>query len=301
MRSALLLLATMLLVPNRAPASEFVRGDANNDGLVTPADAHFILQHFYWSLTETFFLRDTDPPDLCWKAADVDDDGLIEPGDAYRLLEYLMTDRAPPTNPFPNAGEDPTLDAISCESKATRIPLEDSDLRLRIEGKSSRDADGIAVLTVFATNPFPVGGFSARVSARGVLLDVSSVRVLEGANTTYSNATVVDGELRLAYLSTVLHVPDVPSPVLEASPERAVLEISVCLTPGAEAQEIALELIDAEFFDALSGESIRPEADPGTLGIAFDVPREFDCEEFRPVGPDDTVVGLARNRAHPTT
>lgn len=87
-----------------AGGTPFLRGDATNDGGVNIADAIFILSYLFTSGTVP----------SCGDAADVDDSGGINIGDAIYLLTYLFSNGLQPPQPFPVAGGDPTLDAMSC-------------------------------------------------------------------------------------------------------------------------------------------------------------------------------------------
>jgi hypothetical protein len=86
-------------------AIDFVRGDANLDGLVDISDAVFVLG---------FLFLGSLPP-LCDDAADVDDSGRIEITDAVRLLDHLFRGALEPPPPYPERGSDPSPDALSCK------------------------------------------------------------------------------------------------------------------------------------------------------------------------------------------
>jgi hypothetical protein len=85
------------------PIWRFIRGDANADGAIDIGDAVTILgilfagQSVYQSLD----------------AVDVDDDGTLTIADAISILNYLYTGGLPPKPPFPDQGEDPTLDELN--------------------------------------------------------------------------------------------------------------------------------------------------------------------------------------------
>lgn len=81
-----------------------MRGDADNDTLITNADANFIIA----------FLFGAGPAPGCFDAADADDSGAIGIGDATLILAFVAgTGPAPPA---PNAcGYDPTPDPLRCD------------------------------------------------------------------------------------------------------------------------------------------------------------------------------------------
>lgn len=90
---------------------QFSRGDANADGGRNIADAIFILGNLFPGPGGP-----TIPP--CLKAADANDDGGINIADAIALLGNLFPSGGPSPlpAPFPGCGEDPTMDALSCDS-----------------------------------------------------------------------------------------------------------------------------------------------------------------------------------------
>ena len=83
---------------------EFIRGDADSDGTLNLTDAVFALSFL--------FLGGTVP--ICEDAADVDDFGSVELTDAVYLLNHLFLGGAAPPAPYPEAGQDPTEDALGC-------------------------------------------------------------------------------------------------------------------------------------------------------------------------------------------
>ena len=87
---------------------EFVRGEANGDGMVDLADAVFILNAIF---------APGSPLPSCDDAADANDSGEITISDPVYILLYLYCDGPPPPLPFPAAGEDPTEDELGCGGK----------------------------------------------------------------------------------------------------------------------------------------------------------------------------------------
>lgn len=84
---------------------QYIRGDANSDGLVNVSDTVHMLA----------FLFVPGSPNLgCADAADVNDDGANDLVDAIYLLNHLFISGAPPLNPFPSCGVDKTDDTLEC-------------------------------------------------------------------------------------------------------------------------------------------------------------------------------------------
>jgi hypothetical protein len=81
----------------------FIRGDANQDGVVTPSDATRITQIF------------TLGPLMCNEAGDADSSGNVTPADATFILNCLFVPMAPcPAAPFPGCGEETMHDSLTC-------------------------------------------------------------------------------------------------------------------------------------------------------------------------------------------
>lgn len=85
--------------------SEFVRGDVNEDGLVSIADLTRLIG---------FTILEGQSP-LCHDSADVDDDGVINITDVISLISFLFgpNGSAGLPAPYPESGIDPTADALS--------------------------------------------------------------------------------------------------------------------------------------------------------------------------------------------
>jgi hypothetical protein len=80
----------------------FVRGDANNDGVLNVSDAVTILGHLFSGRIVP----------NCHDRLDVNDDGKINVADTITLLAYLFAGGPPPPPPFPDPGVDPTPDDL---------------------------------------------------------------------------------------------------------------------------------------------------------------------------------------------
>lgn len=89
--------------------TEFVRTDANDDGMFDLSDPIALLAYV--------FSGGATPS--CLKAADANDDGSVDISDAVAMLAALFTGGVSPPAPFPNCGMDPTPDSLSCDSFST--------------------------------------------------------------------------------------------------------------------------------------------------------------------------------------
>ncbi len=81
----------------------FVRGDVTNDRQVDISDSIASLFYLFGGVSI-----------LCPDAADVDDSGIVNLTDIVASLNYLFKGGAPPANPFPAPGPDPTADGFTC-------------------------------------------------------------------------------------------------------------------------------------------------------------------------------------------
>jgi hypothetical protein len=93
----------------------FVRGDANNDGLVNVADIVFDLQYL--------FLDGPEP--VCGDAADFDNDGLVNITDPVFMTLYIFVSGIAPPSPFPECGLEPIPDedGFDCFLPTTSCPF----------------------------------------------------------------------------------------------------------------------------------------------------------------------------------
>lgn len=82
----------------------FVRADSNFDGTVDLSDAVSTLR---------FLFGGSDPP-ACLDALDADDTGKVEITDPIFTLTFLFLSGTPIPPPYPDAGPDPTPDALGC-------------------------------------------------------------------------------------------------------------------------------------------------------------------------------------------
>lgn len=82
--------------------SIFIRGDANNDGVVELNDVTFIAN----------FVGGGGPAPAFLDAVDTNDDGVISVGDVVYLANFVTNGGAPPPPPFPDPGPDPTADSL---------------------------------------------------------------------------------------------------------------------------------------------------------------------------------------------
>ena len=87
------------------PLFEILRGDANDSGSVSVADAFYI---------NAYLFSGGDDPS-CVDAADANDDGSITSADVTFLFDFLFYGGEDPPPPYPSCGDDPTEDSLRCD------------------------------------------------------------------------------------------------------------------------------------------------------------------------------------------
>jgi hypothetical protein len=234
------------------PRPEFVRGDVNVSGRVSPVDVTLLLEVLFFSPGGS--LDDF----RCKDAADVNDDGDIAVADAILLLNFIYGLGGAPAAPFPLSGEDPTPgDALDCGAPGLEPPALDPRYSTAWENapevvQGTRDFE----MFLTATTDAPIECFSiaVRVDRRAA----TNVRV-DFAGTTFPEAR------REAFEASAFFG-------FELAPIDAQLEL---LTAGAtfvEQGEAGFQAID---FAATQ----RPLQGEKLLRIVLDVPGDA------PVGP----------------
>src|SRR5688572_15621901 len=100
-------------------ATQFKRGDANVDGAVDLTDPIRTLGSLFLGTSSL----------ECLDAGDSNDDGTLDLADAIHTLVHLFLGGPAPGEPFRACGEDPTVDALNCDSfspcfpKAAKVPF----------------------------------------------------------------------------------------------------------------------------------------------------------------------------------
>lgn len=97
-----------IVVPVLAHGEEFIRGDANTDGLIEISDVAFTLTHLFQGGEAE-----------CRDALDANDDGRVDLADGIFGLSYLFGSGELPPAPFAWCGVDPTPDGLDCASNVT--------------------------------------------------------------------------------------------------------------------------------------------------------------------------------------
>ncbi len=98
----------LMITPVVQPSVEFIRGDANQDGLFDLADPIAALAHLFGGALTS-----------CADALDTNDDGAVDISDPVSALLVLFAFQPSPPAPFPACGLDPTMDPAGCTDFAS--------------------------------------------------------------------------------------------------------------------------------------------------------------------------------------
>ena len=99
---------TALILLNRGPGPQFIRGDENQDGAIDIADPILTLQRA--------FIIAGQNPFPCRESSDGNDDGLVNIADPIFILGVLFSGGGPILQPAGICGIDPTADHLECDS-----------------------------------------------------------------------------------------------------------------------------------------------------------------------------------------
>ena len=278
-------------------AADFLRGDANEDGVVSISDA---------LLVDAFLFR-KGPAPKCRSAADIDDDGRIEINDVLKNLNFEFLAGRPPPAPFPNVGPDLEPDFLRCDSYGGGRPFDDATAELKIldaiaDGGNSR----AAVITLGAASAYRIGAVTFRIGFGQVLPEQTLVKRNakflgvgdQSVPSFLSMKTVGAGDLRLAALYATTNQPPLG---FDSRAVSEFIQILVCLEPGTPAGQYPLTIESAEFAadcDAATGHpdcldvgrAIHPRLTGGTLVVASDIAGGAECPAGFPPPPAPIVV-----------
>ena len=281
-----LLIATTVAPP--LAAVDFVRGDANSDGVVSPADAYFLSR---------WLLRSGPAPE-CVNATDLQDRGAI--GEGYALvgaLDVLFnfihgSDAVDVPAPFPEPGPDPTPNTdpqLDCANYGSGQPIEDPTARLSIlDAVATGGSEQLVTVTLALSNSRPLAGFSGELEVadsvlaaspriKGVWADSAQLIDLTGTMVQpfgFPLVRVTDSRLRFAFLNSFGEEEASPIPPGENVP---VAEVILCLSRGTVAGAYGMTLVQGELIDADSGQTTSPTLQHATLTVQSDLDEDVGC------------------------
>src|ERR1041384_3689240 len=276
--------AALPLVPSPAGAVDFIRGDANGDGIGSVAD---VLMVGKWLFQEA-----AAPP--CLNSADADDNGKIDLTDAILILVSTVAAQALPP-PYPAAGPDPSVNDggyPDCASYGQGTIGEAPDMALRVINAVAPGGDsGFATIAIALTTTAPIAGYSGRIRVGGdVVADVADPpvdRILVESPDSFRSYTEAGHDGDAVLFSEVPRFVLRRGQVMETLPpgdDVRALEITVCLKQGAPAGRYPLVLEAGEVADSEAARASRPTLISGELVIGSDVTAVASCKGG-PVGP----------------
>ena len=256
-------------------ATEFLRGDANGDGVVGLPDAHM--------LTHILFLA-SEPDVRCGDAADFNDDGQINISDTIGALNFVVGGHGTPAAPYPEPGPDPTGDVTDshfvhdeiwpCEDSPLAPSLDDPSAEMRILDVVATGGDDRQARIVIAfSSSTTVAGYTGVIDTGGVFEDreLSDADWNDGV-VDLSGANFFQGFLGVRTDGPLLHfgyLTSITSPVsIPAGDLRPVLQIELCLREGVEAADYPLDLVSGELVDYGSARRIEPTLHGGSLTVS---------------------------------
>ena len=275
--------ALTALLASSLPAQEFLRGDTNDDGVVSIADAYY--------LTSWLFRSRIYP--ACLDTGDADDNGQINLTDALTIANvHLMQE--PLTGPFPTPGEDATPDDLSCDNYGAGAPITDPNARLVVlEAIAEGDSDVVLTVTLGASSSAAIGGFAGTLSIDGGILgdgirgtlprcildscergrieDLSGATTGEGTPEPPFNPLGVyetgGGKAHFAFIPNLTDEATVP-----ASDEIVpVLRLELCLADGTVAGDYTALIEDAELIDDATGSAIPVPDEAAIVSVLADL------------------------------
>jgi hypothetical protein len=86
-----------------------IDGDSNADGVVDISDVAYMLGYLFLG---------TGATPACLRASDANDDGVVDISDGIHILSFLFLGGPAPQSTFPEVGEDPLADRLSCAAEA---------------------------------------------------------------------------------------------------------------------------------------------------------------------------------------
>ena len=237
-------LSLLLTVPSGA--QEFVRGDSNFDGSFNVADAVTMLEHLF--LGGTVYCRDS---------MDLDDNGTLDLADTISAINALYLGGSQPEAPFPDCGEDPSADALNCDSYAL------CNLGDAIGGLTQEELDsfvrGRVVMTRSFTPEEGLGPFYNTTSCSAC----HSTPVAGGSSPVYRNFFLVG----IGFPGSQTPIPGLPSMALPSYAQidgnrPSIPDPQVVGLPVTAAHRNGPPFFGVGLFEFVSNEEIFSRSDP---------------------------------------
>jgi len=268
-------------IPATSRATEFLRGDANSDGVVTFADAHFMLTHvFRRGLTVE-----------CEKALDADGSGIVTLSDGI-VLVYATTfgDSLIPA-PFPEPGEEPpgSETSLSCDGWGGGEPIADPSATIAVgEARVAGGNDSTFTLVIEAASSTSFAGIYTRVvfpSGSIAHVEKTSADRTGIYDNGFSSARAQGDRIDIGHMASIVEETPIPAGSLSE-----VVEVTGCIATPLEAGEYPITVELGEIVDWDTGRRIDPTFVDGILIVESDISPTATCAvgSGGDPGPDPT-------------
>lgn len=256
-----------VLFSNPARGDEFIRGDANTDGLVEISDIAFTLTHLFQGGAAS-----------CRDAMDANDDGVVDLSDAVHGLTYLFGMGDPPPAPASWCGVDPTPDGLDCARNVT------CSLGGPIEGLTVEELRAYRRGRIVAERRFrPSDGLGPLFNATSCV-SCHNTPALGGSAALYRNVFLV----AIGPPGAQLPPPGLPSlefPLYAGfDAPRPRFPESFPGFPVTIAQRNAPPLFGVGLFEFVSNPEIASRADPNDLLVPDGITGRFNTDGLGLVG-----------------
>jgi hypothetical protein len=282
----------LVLFGARGPAraaegeTEFIRGDANADGVVSLSDSVMLNRWMFFGRPDEF-----RPP--CLDAADADDTGMVDLTDEIVIFQdlfwidgwerYVIWDGEVHNvlpEPYPLKGTDPTPDSVTCDSFAVR-PAPTTDDVIRVGDVVAAPGETVEI-PVYVTNSRPVQAFQLVIGYDPAVLSISPYNGHSGSNPNLS----FEGT---AYESLHFSTEDgTPFNELRAQPEYGVITVGILgcighsdypIPPGTDVLFVKIIATVVESVPPGTVISLEPTNGPGGQGVGpYRMRNELTCD-----------------------
>ncbi len=277
-------LASLIVAPGaRLAATDFLRGDANSDGVVSLADVQFI---------GNWVFRAGSWPE-CHDAANANSDSKVNIADAIWIVNFLFRGGPVMEEPFPAPGPAAPWDSGICASYGHGAPLDDPAASIEIlDATAAGGGSDTARIVLGVSSSTSLGAYSGGIRfPSGLLGGSGSARDLSGKLSEFGAAGVSFAWEHVSFFFIASFTEPSGEWWIPADQGVAVLEITACLKKGTSAGVYPLALEAGELVDAASGRAIQPALGSATLVVLADVDPASPCASDPPPPPPE--VNLA--------
>jgi hypothetical protein len=269
-------------------AVDFIRGDANSDGVVSFADGEAVLGYLF---------RHEELP--CLDAADATDSGGVDIVDAAAIRNHVINGAYDPPSPFPEPGPDPTPRPddwpTGCNAYGEGAMVDDPQARIEIlDAVAPGGGNGRVRLDLAISNSVPITAYYA-----ALIVGADVVSGVSESAASYLPGIASGQRLSAGRLTVVSdHVSQSDTVVIPPGESVVAAELPLCLAMGTPAGEYAITVESGELVHAGTNRAITPTLASGTLRVLADVAVAEDCGDTAPP-PINALYELVGGSATP--